>query len=142
MKLSLPCHFIARRSDYPRVAVFLTSALSLGLLFSGCSFKKAAANKLGDALSSSGTTFSSDDDLELIRAAVPFSLKLMESVLSQTPHHQGLLFATASGFAQYAYAFVQLDADELEDKDFAAANALRGRAGRLYLRARNYGLRG
>jgi len=29
----------------------------------------------------SGTTYASDDDPELIEAALPFSLKLMESVL-------------------------------------------------------------
>ena len=37
---------------------------------------------------------------------------------------------------------MQQDADELEARDLAAAEALRTRARRLYLRARNYGLRG
>jgi predicted anti-sigma-YlaC factor YlaD len=104
--------------------------------------KTVATNKLGDALAQGGTTFSGDDDPELIRAAVPFSLKLMESLMATTPTHQGLLLATASGFTQYSYAFVQQDADELEDKDVAAATHLRERARHLYLRARNYGLRG
>ena len=52
------------------------------------------------------------------------------------------MLAAASGFTQYSYAFVQQDADETEDKDLAAAEQMRGRARRLYLRARNYGLRG
>ncbi|MBK9137349.1 MAG: TRAP transporter TatT component family protein [Verrucomicrobia bacterium] len=108
----------------------------------GCSIKQFAVNKVGDALASGGTTFASDEDPELIRQAVPFSLKLMESLLAESPRHKGLLFATASGFTQYAYAFVQQDADELEDQDFAAAEAMRARARRLYLRARDYGLRG
>lgn len=116
--------------------------LALLVALSGCSIKRIAINKVGDALAGGGTTFSSDDDPELIRAAVPFSLKLMESLLAESPRHEGLLFATASGFTQYAYAFVQQDADELEAKDVAAANALRDRARRLYLRARDYGLRG
>ena len=101
-----------------------------------------AVNKLGDALAAGGTTFASDDDPELVKAAVPFSLKLMESLLAESPNHERLLFATASGFTQYAYAFVQQDADELEDKNLAAARELRVRARKLYLRARNYGLRG
>lgn len=108
----------------------------------GCSIKRMAVNKLGDALASGGNTFASDDDPELIKQAVPFSLKLMESLLAESPEHKGLLFATSSGFTQYGYAFVQQDADELEDTDFAAAQELRARARRLYLRARNYGLRG
>ncbi len=124
--------------------VLRTAALLAGLLAAGagCSIKKFAVNKVGDALAGGGTTFASDDDPELIRAAVPFSLKLMESLLAESPRHKGLLFATASGFTQYAYAFVQMDADELEDSDLAAATALRARARRLYLRARDYGLRG
>jgi len=117
----------------------LILALTLG---ASCSIKKTAINKIGDALAGGGTTFASDDDPELIRAALPFSLKLMESLLAESPRHQGLLLATASGFTQYAYAFVQEDADETEDRDFAAAQAMRARARRLYLRARDYGLRG
>jgi len=116
--------------------------LALGVLMPGCSVKRMAVNKVGDALAGGGTTFSSDDDPELIKSAVPFSLKLMESLLAESPKHKGLLFATSSGFTQYGYAFVQQDADEIEAKDYAAAEAMRARAKRLYLRARGYGLRG
>ena len=108
----------------------------------GCSIRRMAVNKVGDALAGGGTTFASDDDPELVKAAAPFSLKLMESLLAESPRHKGLLFATASGFTQYAYAFVQQEADELEEKDLAAATEMRTRAKKLYLRARNYGLRG
>src|ERR1051326_8261237 len=86
---------------------FWAAAALAGLLATGCSIRKMAVNKLGDALAGGGTTFASDDDPELVKAAVPFSLKLMESLLAETPNHKGLLFATASGFAQYAFAFVQ-----------------------------------
>lgn len=119
---------------------FLLIAL-LGLL-PGCSIKRLAVNKLGDALAGSGTTFSSDNDPELIRDAVPFSLKLMESLLAESPQHRGLLTATASGFTQYAYAFVQQEADELRETDLQRSRELQARAKKLYLRARDYGLRG
>ena len=88
-----------------------------------CSVKKIAVNKLGNALASGGTTFTSDDDPELVRDALPFSLKLMESLLAESPRHRGLLFATASGFTPYAYAFVQEEADEIEDRDLDKATA-------------------
>ena len=120
----------------------LGTAALLCALLAGCSIRKMAVNKLGNGLASGGTVFASDDDPELVKAAVPFSLKLMESLLAENPRHEGLLFATASGFTQYAFAFVQQDADEMEDKDAAAAETMRQRARRLYLRARNYGLRG
>lgn len=122
--------------------LWFVGLLSLVLWFTGCSIKRVAVNKLGNALAASGSTFASDDDPELIRAAAPFSLKLMESLLAESPKNRRLLFATASGFTQYAYAFVQQDADEMEDTNVAAATVLQTRAKRLYLRARNYGLRG
>ncbi len=120
----------------------LLIALLVAFLGGGCSVKRFAVNRVGNALAGSGTTFASDDDPELIRQAAPFSLKLMESVLADTPRHRELLLATTRGFTQYAYAFVQLDADETEPRDVAAAEAMRTRARRLYLRARDYGLRG
>lgn len=117
------------------------AALLILIATSGCSVRNYALGQLGDALAASGSTFSSDDDPELIRAAAPFSLKLMESVLASVPDHPGLLAAAASGFTQYAYAFVQQEADEREAQDVAAARALRARARALYTRAREYGLR-
>jgi predicted anti-sigma-YlaC factor YlaD len=109
---------------------------------SGCSIRRYALNKASDAISQSGTAFAGDDDPELIKAAAPFSLKLMESLLAENPRHVGLLTSAASGFTQYAYAFVQQEADETEPRDFAAAEAMRARARRLYLRALGYGVRG
>ena len=117
-------------------------AVLSGILTTGCSIKKMAVNAAGNALANGGTTFTADDDPELIKAALPFSLKLMESLLAENPRHQGLLFATASGFTSYAVAFVQQDADEAEQESFAKAEAIKQRALRLFLRARNYGLRG
>jgi predicted anti-sigma-YlaC factor YlaD len=112
------------------------------LFVSGCSINKFAINKLGDALSGSSTTFASDDDLEFVGQAVPFSLKLIESLLASTPKHEGLLLAAASGFTQYSYAWVQPLADSLESTDGAQAARLRARVRRLNLRARDYALRG
>ncbi|MDB6125388.1 MAG: hypothetical protein JWQ71_4381 [Pedosphaera sp.] len=133
---------IGQASGNTMSKIVLLVMLGLTVMGTGCSFKRLAVNQVGNALAGGGTTFASDDDPELVKAAVPFSLKLMESLLAESPRHEGLLFATASGFTQYSYAFVQQDADEMEGKDFAAAEEMRARSRRLYLRARNYGLRG
>src|SRR5271166_685657 len=135
-----------RRSDWSRAGASLSTALWAIALCAllptlGCSIKKVAINKLGNALAGSGTTFSSDNDPELIAAAAPFSLKLMESLLAESPNHRGLLLAASSGFTQYAFVYVQQRAEEIEDQDLAKADFLRMRARHLYLRARNYGLR-
>ena len=116
--------------------------LAIAILASGCSVQRFAANKIGDTLAASGTTYSADDDPELIGAALPFSLKLMESVLASTPEHRALLAATSAGFTQYAYAFVQQEADAIALEDTDRAWDAWNRARRMYLRARDYGLRG
>lgn len=116
--------------------------LLAALLASGCSVKQLAVNQLGDALSGGGDVFASDNDPELVGDALPFSLKLMESILAETPEHEGLLASLASGFTQYAYGWVQLDADILEDENYTRSVELRERAVNLYRRARGYGMRG
>lgn len=129
-------------ADAPRGAV--AAALSLALiLLPGCGIKRLAVNQLGDALAGggSGTVFTGDDSPDLIRAATPFSLKLMESLLAENPGHRKLLLATSQGFTTYAYAFVKQDADEIEDENIDKALAIRGDAKKLLLRARDYGLR-
>jgi hypothetical protein len=109
---------------------------------SGCAIRSYAVNQFANAVSQSGTVFASDDDPDLVKAASPFSLKVMESLLAEKPRHRGLLLAATSGFTQYAFAFVQEEADETEARDLTEAEALRARATRMYLRALAYGLRG
>jgi predicted anti-sigma-YlaC factor YlaD len=123
-----------------RAAAALIAAA--GLSATGCaSLQKAATNKVADALSADSDVYASDNDIELVGAATPFGLKTIESVLAAAPEHPGLLLAATRGFTQYAYVYVQLPADELEERDVNAAYAERARAQRLYLRARDYGLR-
>ena len=107
----------------------------------GCSFKRIAVNRIGNALASGGSTFESDDDPDLVGDALPFSLKLMESLLAESPRHAGLLLATASGLTEYSYAFVGQRAERAFSENVEESNVLRGRSRRLYLRARAYGLR-
>src|SRR5439155_20741076 len=95
------------------------------LALPGCSIKRLAINRLGDALAESGATYASDNDPQLVRDALPFALKLVESPVEQSPRHRGLLLAAAGGFTQYAFAFVEQDADETQDHDVAASAALR-----------------
>jgi len=132
-----------RKSSVDGMSVrFFLIAIPFLLTLSGCSIKKIAIKKLGDALAQSGTTFASDNDPELVRDALPFSLKLIESLLAESPRHRGLLLAASSGFTQYAYAFVKEQADETEPENFALATEMRARARGLFLRARDYGVRG
>jgi predicted anti-sigma-YlaC factor YlaD len=120
----------------------LTAALCLLAFTAGCSIKKMAVNKVGDMLSSSGTTFESDEDPEFVAAAIPFGLKLYEGLLEESPKHSGLLLAAASGFTEYSYAFLDLKAEEAKEESVDKANELTERARKMYLRAHGYGMRG
>lgn len=116
--------------------------LALVIALGGCSVRTLALNSIGDALAEGGDVYAADDDIELVGTATPFGLKTIESLLAGVPEHRGLLLAAVRGFTQYSFVYVQVPADELEDRDVAAAYAQRARARRLYLRARDYGLRG
>ncbi len=120
---------------------FLILAL-LAIPSVGCSIRTMALNAVADALSEQGDVFARDSDPELVRDAIPFGLKTYESILDGVPEHRGLLQATASGFAQYAYAFVILEADRIEEHDLDHAREMRRRAKKLFLRGREYALRG
>ena len=118
-----------------------SAALALALLIAaGCSTRAYVTRQVADAVGSGGGTFGSDDDPQLVREATPFALKLSESLLASAPRHDGLLLSLARGFTQYAAAFVWQDA--VESADPVVREAGKARALGLYLRAREYGLRG
>ena len=117
-------------------------ALALGLtLAPGCSLKRIAINSVANSLAETGDTFAADPDPDLIRGAVPFSLKLVESLLAEVPTHRGLLLTACSGFTQYAYGFVDSEAEMLRLDDYTRHARVQERARRMYLRARDYCLR-
>lgn len=117
--------------------------LAAGLLPGCISVKDMAIRQIGSALAdSAGGAFAAESDLEFAGEALPFSLKLIESLLYSQPDNPDLLLAAASGFTQYAYVWVQQKGDLVEDEDFAEALRQRGRARAFYSRAHNYALAG
>ena len=133
-------HRTAVTERMPMFRILVLCALLATL--NACAVRQFSARLIGDAVAEGPTSFASDEDPELVRAAAPFSLKLIESLLQENPRHKGLLLAATRGFTQYSYAFVQLDGDMAEDVDLAHARRLLVRARLLYRRARDYGLRG
>ncbi len=119
-----------------QAAVALAAACGLA----GCSMIRTSAIKnVGNTLAAPGDTFTSDNDPELVRRAVPFALKMYETLLVSIPTHTPLLVATCSGYTSYAYAFVETDADLLrEEQHHEEIKALRDEAVTLYLRGKDY----
>lgn len=109
------------------------------VLSSGCSIRKLAVNQVVGALTGGGgSVFTSDDDPELVRDALPFALKTFEALLEEVPENTDLLVSTCQGFSLYTYAFVDLEAERLELTSLRAARKQKDRALKLYLRGRGY----
>ena len=147
IKIGIPdqCSIMQIKRNVTVGSKMLTQPLLVLLIMSlacGCSVKRMAVNYLGNALAEGGSVYATDDDPELIREALPFSLKLLETLLAESPENKNLLLAATTGFTQYAYAYIQQDADRIEESDIETSDQLRLRARNLFLRAKNYGLRG
>lgn len=122
--------------------ILAIAAICAPVLAPGCAaVERMATRAVADSLAASSAVYAADDDVELVGQAIPFGLKTMEGLLVEVPDHRGLLVAAASGFTQYAYAYVALPADEIEADSPSVARAMRRRAHRLYLRGRDYALR-
>jgi len=109
----------------------------------GCAMlKRKAVGMVADTLASSGDVFTRDDDLELVGQAIPFGLKLYESLLDSTPKNKNLLIAACSNFTQYGVAYLETEAlvlGEAQHHDEVAR--LNARALKMYLRAKGYCMR-
>jgi hypothetical protein len=121
-----------------RLASAALAAILLVVGLSSCSIREAAIRGLADELASQGSA--PESDLDLLREASAYHLKLSEAILREDPSHLALATAVTAGFTQYAYAFVAFEADRLESTDSRAAYRLRERAARLYRRAVGHGL--
>jgi len=128
---------LRRRINVPSLQKQLM--LLLVLAISGCSVKGMAMNSMANALSGGGTgVYMTDDDPALVGDALPFSLKLMEMVLEETPEHEGLLVSTAMAFVMYGQAWVVMPAQKMEATDLQTAREERIRAKKLFLRGMGY----
>lgn len=124
-----------KKSAFP-AGLILLSVLTLS---PACSIKKLAINQVANALtgSSQGTVFTGDNDPELVGDALPFAIKMYESLLAANPRHQGLRLTTGSLYVMYANAFLQTPASMLPEEEYQAQEFAYGRAKNLYLRGRD-----
>jgi predicted anti-sigma-YlaC factor YlaD len=98
-----------------------------------------AVDQTAAILADAGRAFDRENDVILARAAIPGSLKTMEGFLEAHPEQPDLLRMLAEGYMNYAFGFLEDEAETLRDPD--EAHAVRARAANLYLRARSFALR-
>ena len=90
------------------------------LALGSCSIEKMAmrqVTRIVAADAGGGTVFTGEEDPELMGQALPFALKLYESLLEATPDDPNLLLTTGQAFLLYAHAFVQIPAEMLPDEE-------------------------
>src|SRR5882672_7592103 len=121
----------------------LTVLAAVTAALPGCAVvQHKAVGMVASTLASSGDVFTRDDDLELVGDAIPFGLKLYESLLDSAPKNKELLIATCSNFTQYGVAYLETEAMVLgEAQHHDEVAHLNQRALKLYLRAKGYCLR-
>jgi predicted anti-sigma-YlaC factor YlaD len=104
--------------------------------FPSCSINRMATKAVANALTGegSGDVFTGDPDPELVGDAIPFAIKLYETLLDQQPNHQGLILTTGSLFIMYANAFVQGPAQMLPSSRYEERDIALARAKKLYVR--------
>ena len=116
--------------------------IAVGVLILGsCSIEKMALRQVTKIVASGdggSRVFTGEEDPELLGQALPFALKLYESLLEAVPDDPGLLLTTGQAFLLYTHAFVQTPAEMLPDEDFKMKMYQMGRAKKLYLRAKRY----
>lgn len=122
----------------------VTTLLLLSLIaLSSCSINRMATSMVADAVASpQGTSvFSSDSDPQLVKDALPFALKMYESLLQNDPENRALLNAAAEGFISYANAFIHTPASMLGYQQLDRQKEMLRRARNMYIRGRDYALR-
>ena len=121
-------------------SVRIVFAAVAAVVFAGCSLRTMAVNAVLPTLVNPAV-YLSEEDPELVRDSLPFLLKTIESIIEADPARQDVLLFANTGFVLYANAFLQADAAIAEWDDYDLALELNDRARRMYLRARDYGLR-
>jgi predicted anti-sigma-YlaC factor YlaD len=101
-----------------------------------CSINKLAMRAVANALTGEGSSdvFTGDPDPQLVGDAIPFAIKLYESLLSANPDHQGLINTTGSLLVMYANVFVQGPAERLPRSMYAERQEAIARAKNMYIR--------
>ena len=129
---------MVRQASRPGVRTIFAAVAVAAL--AGCSLRTMAVNAVLPTLVNPAV-YLSEEDPELVRDSLPFLLKTIESIIEADPARQDVLLFANTGFVLYANAFLQADAAIAEWDDYDLALELNERARRMYLRARDYGLR-
>lgn len=121
-----------------KILVFCTALIFI-LGSTSCSLKKMVLKKVANTLTASKAekVFTGDNDPELVGQALPFALKMYESLLVDIPSYRRLRLRIGSLYVMYAHAFLDIPSRMLTSDDYVKKKFQQQRAKNLYLRGRD-----
>lgn len=114
------------------------------LIIGACSIQKLVISEITSMAKKGLTAFEQDDDLEMLEKAMPANIKLLETLLANSPNNPGLLILLSRLYAGYNFAFVESRLEMLEllkSSNLKAEKVLHQAVNRYYLKGAEYGLR-
>ena len=118
-----------------RMANFSMMAL-FAVFLCQCSIRTLAIREVTDLVQAGVPAFERDDDLELIKQAIPANIKLLEAMLESDPDNIKLLTLLSQLYASYTFGFVD---PLLDETDIQQEDVIRARVNRLFMRGIAYG---
>lgn len=125
-----------------RVSV-LGVGLCVGLSMLGCSSlsQRLAIRTMSDMMAAGQPAYARETDLELATQTLAANIKLLEALLESGPEESVLLLQAAQGFGAYAYTVAEGQLAEARRDATGDVSVHTRRAGKLYRRGLQYGLR-
>jgi len=110
--------------------------LAVSLLSLPACIQKLATNGIANMLSGEGAgAFSRDEDIEFIGEAIPFAIKLMESVRDAAPKHAGIHETDCASTTQYAMVYVAWPSEQIRYDSYEGYEISQDRTKRFLDRA-------
>ena len=120
----------------------LIQIILLFLILQGCSVRKMVVNSAFNSIDGFDKIFLEESDLQLVKESLPFTLKMLELMVNQSPDNTKLLLSAAQVYTLYGYGFVYREAEIMRDEDVHEASRLRLRARNFLNRAKQSALEG
>ncbi len=120
--------------------------VSITLAAMACSPKPLMVRQIADLVDHGMIAYERDDDWELVEKAFPANIKLLETVLANSPEDRRMLTMLSRMYASYSFGFVETRLDETiylvdpSDSRTKAMALLKDRVNRYYEKGVDYAL--
>lgn len=107
---------------------------------SGCSLQRMALDQTAGILKNAMPAFEREWDFDLVAAALPANIKVIEGFLQTGPDNADLLLMVAQAYTSYGLVILE-DQWEQAEEETPAWSKLAARTREMYMRGHRYGMR-